>query len=472
MSVRSPEISIDENNPFSKCALGRKRYAEILSEIVKTHDDGMVLALDNPWGTGKSTFVKMWRQYLSNQSIETIYFNAWENDFEQDALTSILAELSELEFFKKKNLTSFKKLVKRAGPLAPKLIPKLAKAIVRRLTDEEFASGLIEGVTEAASDGLAESIKEYAEKKKGLYDFKSDLTKLLSKLESKPLVFFIDELDRCRPDYAVHTLEVMKHFFDVKGIVFVLSIDKTQLKHAVRGVYGSEQMDASEYLRRFIDLEYSLPRPNNLDFVKFLYKHFSFSEYFESEFRSNHEELKNDGRNLIVLSNLMFIELDLSLREQEKTLANLKAAILCFRKNSYAFPELLLVLLVIRLKDKAFYQGIVSQKFEVKEIQEKLRAFFPKKVSEEFEDALLGMEARFLLTYHNSLNFKSNDFQFSVHIDGDEDSLQSLFSTKEPGRLGEFVRAYGNNFRGGNLKIHALTEKISLIADLQTNDDN
>ena len=73
---------------------------------------------------------------------------------------------------------------------------------------------------------------------------------------SKPLLFFIDELDRCRPTFAIEMLERIKHLFDVKNMVFVLSIDKKQLEAITAAVYG-ERIDASEYLRRFIDLVFT-----------------------------------------------------------------------------------------------------------------------------------------------------------------------------------------------------------------------
>lgn len=67
-------------------------------------------------------------------------------------------------------------------------------------------------------------------------------------------MFFIDELDRCRPTFAIELLERIKHLFDIQNIVFVLSIDKEQLEASTAAAYGSA-INAPEYLRRFIDLE-------------------------------------------------------------------------------------------------------------------------------------------------------------------------------------------------------------------------
>src|SRR5690606_19586965 len=78
--------------------------------------------------------------------------------------------------------------------------------------------------------------------------------------------------DRCRPNYSVKVLECIKHLFSIPNILFVLSIDKMQLQHAINGFYGSDNFDSEEYLRRFIDLEYSLPRPSTDRFITSLYK--------------------------------------------------------------------------------------------------------------------------------------------------------------------------------------------------------
>ena len=79
----------------------------------------------------------------------------------------------------------------------------------------------------------------------------------------------------------------MKHFFSVPGIVFVLSIDKNHLASSVRGYYGSENINTDEYLRRFIDLEYSIPLPSNKTFCKYLYEYYAFNDFFSSNERKS-----------------------------------------------------------------------------------------------------------------------------------------------------------------------------------------
>ncbi|MFT7640583.1 MAG: putative KAP-like P-loop ATPase, partial [Pirellulaceae bacterium] len=84
----------------------------------------------------------------------------------------------------------------------------------------------------------------------------------------KPVIVLIDELDRCRPNYSVDLLERLKHYFAVEGIVFVLAVDKTQLCHAINGVYG-EKFDSSTYLPRFFDEIFRLAKPDGAKYTKY-----------------------------------------------------------------------------------------------------------------------------------------------------------------------------------------------------------
>src|SRR6185312_12002549 len=145
------------------------------------------------------------------------------------------------------------------------------------------------------------------------------------------IVFIIDELDRCRPNYAVEVLEQIKHFFSVKGIVFVLSIDKVQLGNAVRGFYGSDRINADEYLRRFIDLEYTMPEPDTKVFCEYLYDYFEFRSFFGTEFRTQQHQWNGEKNLLITIASKLFESANLTLRQQEKIFAHTRIVVNSFR---------------------------------------------------------------------------------------------------------------------------------------------
>ena len=279
MEIKHNDIEISETDPFANCKLGRRSYAKVLTSIVDSFTDGFVLAINNEWGTGKTTFVKMWEQSLKNSGHKTLYFNAWENDFESNPLVAIMSELKSLN--PNKNDETYKSLLKKGSLITKSILPLVAKAIASKYIDSDILLDGIEKITESAADILEEEIDEYAAKKKGLIEFRSELKKYVeNNNNSQPLIFIVDELDRCNPKYSVEVLEQIKHFFNVPGIVFVLSIDKKQLGNAVRGFYGSDLINADEYLRRFIDLEYILPSPSENLFSEYLYNYFKFDAFF------------------------------------------------------------------------------------------------------------------------------------------------------------------------------------------------
>ena len=77
---------------------------------------------------------------------------------------------------------------------------------------------------------------------------------------ANPIFILIDELDRCRPDYAISLLEIVKHIFDIKNFVFIIATDTDQLQHSIKNVYGND-FSANDYLGRFFHRRFTLKSP-------------------------------------------------------------------------------------------------------------------------------------------------------------------------------------------------------------------
>ena len=75
------------------------------------------------------------------------------------------------------------------------------------------------------------------------------------------LIIMVDELDRCKPSYAVKLLERIKHYFTNDRITFVFSVNTYELEKTIRKYYGDD-FDAGRYLSRFFDLHISIPPVN------------------------------------------------------------------------------------------------------------------------------------------------------------------------------------------------------------------
>ena len=368
MRIKHHDIAIPEDNPFANCKLGREPYAEILSQIVNAYSDGFVLAINNEWGAGKTTFVKMWQQQLKNEGFQTIYFNAWENDFDSNPLVALMSELEILTNSKSKK--DFKKLLAKGAVLISHTAPAIVKSIFESHLGKS-AINAVENATKASTKILEDEIKEYASKKKTIAEFRMELEKFIGQTESnKPLIFIVDELDRCRPTYAVEVLEQIKHFFSVSGIVFVLSIDKKHLANAVRGFYGSEQIDSEEYLRRFIDLEYSIPKPTSKSFIRYLFEYYSFQDFFSSNDRMKFRELQHDSTNFSLMTDFLLVKVNTTLRQQERIFALTRLVLCSFKYNEYSFPYLLFFLVYLKVLKTNLFLKIERNELSAQELSD------------------------------------------------------------------------------------------------------
>ncbi|MDR1761084.1 MAG: KAP family NTPase [Bacteroidales bacterium] len=388
MKIKHTEIEINTENPFANCKLDRKQYASILSDIVNTYADGFVLAINNEWGTGKTTFVKMWQQDLKNNGFKTIYFNAWENDFNKNPLVALM---SELQMLTKENNKLFKSVIEKGAVLAKNVLPALLKSVVKTMTGID--SDIIENIAKGTTEIFEKEINEYTTKKKTVLEFKKDLEKFIKEISTdKPLVFIIDELDRCRPDYAVEVLEQVKHFFSVSGVVFVLSIDKNHLASSIKGYYGSESINTNEYLRRFIDLEYSIPKPFTRQFCNYLFDFYSFDDFYSNN---------DDSYYLLTMSVLLFDKSNATLRQQEKIFALTRLILSSFDSNKGTFSHLLFVLIYTKVFYSQLYEKIKNKVYSLQELCD----FFENLVSlenNEYGKNLVYVEALLLHFYNNN----------------------------------------------------------------------
>jgi len=469
MKIKHVDLVIDETNPFATCQLERKKYADVLTNLVETYADGFVLAINNEWGTGKSTFVKMWQQQLKNQGFKTLYFNAWENDFENKPLVALMSELSVLQ--EKGTEKIFKSLISKGAVITKNVLPQLLKAIASKYIDTDMALDAIENTAKGATEILKDEIKDYTSKKKGLKDFRDSLTEFVKETQSgKPIIFIIDELDRCRPNYAVELLEQIKHFFSVPGIVFVLSIDKVQLGHAVRGVYGSDRINADEYLKRFIDVEYSIPRPNTELFCTYLYYYFEFNQFLYSVTRRGFPIFANDGNTFIKTSTLLFDKANLTLRTQEKIFAHSRIALLQLKENSYVLPELFVMLAYIKMVNLEFYNKLKSKTLTIKNVIEEFNKICPKTTLEIERNEFIYIEAMLIFFYNNGLG-NNERVRLSNHagfeITKSNDPVISLID-KSPNQdnFVSFLTSLENNSYIKNIKIQYLLNTLDLVDDI------
>jgi hypothetical protein len=470
MNIKHYEIEIEQENPFANCKLNRQKYSSVLTNIINSYPYGFVLSLNNKWGTGKTTFVKMWEQDLKNTDFQTLYFNAWENDFENNPLTALMGELKTLTTADTE--PSFKKTLKKASTLTKHIAPIIAKAIADRYIDTEGVKEAIVGVTNGLADVFENEVNEYEKKKKSISDFRKSLSEFIANTnKGKPLVFIIDELDRCRPNYAVSILEQIKHFFSVPNIVFVLSIDKEQLGNAIKGVYGSDAIDAEEYLRRFIDLEYSIPEPETGLFYKYLYDYFQFDEFFQSAERTKYQELQSDKSNFLETCKLIFTNARIPLRQQEKIFAHSRLALRSFNWNSYVVPHVFLFLTFIKVTDNEFYEKMKAKSLTIQELQERFLDLVKIKINEDTERQLMWLEVYLVNAYNN---YYQERYHRKPLYERDKETGKNkslITSIVKKGAEQDFMHILESINRGrgeGNLDLSHFTKRIDLLEGIKT----
>lgn len=275
MRLFPPEPVIGPNDGFNEHDIfGYAKLGEQLKEFYGKFDDPLVGVLDAPWGSGKSTFVKMWCGHMRNAGYPVIEFDAFKNDYTDDAFMALAGEVlllaedlnGDSEEAKKKFTEKATDVVLAAGKGGLKAFAK--KAFTEEGA-EEVGAALV-GAAEGAVDGLEAAVKEKLQsrrKEKAAFDSFAEALSTLSEhlgksdvegVKSKPLIFVIDELDRCKPTFALALLEKIKHFFSVPNVHFLLVTNLDQLSKVVRCEYGSE-INGKNYLQKFYNFSFSLP---------------------------------------------------------------------------------------------------------------------------------------------------------------------------------------------------------------------
>ncbi|EPQ8264817.1 KAP family P-loop NTPase fold protein [Vibrio alginolyticus] len=425
------EGTIIENSFFPEDKLGRVRYATFLTKLLASQGfdqarepsdqkRNYVLNLNAEWGAGKTYFLKRWSEDIK-EHYPVVYVDAWKKDYSDDPLMTVISSIIEQlrkQAGKDKESPEFKAprkligLLKAAAPGIGRALSKRYIGIdpveVMNADNESESLGTIEGedgqsidMSFAASEAVKYQLDEHEAKSLAIESLKTSVFEWVSavtglKEKELPAFIFIDELDRCRPSYAVEMLETIKHIFDIDGVVFVVATDTEQLQHAVKAVYG-EGFDAKIYLGRFFNSRYSLKAPN-LD--SFLEVHSDVAKFSGDYFREAkidvlpfNEDAKITLKNISVILDAFKI----SARNAIQIADRIVATISNMPKGTKVDILMLTTLLCIKEKDHLLFDEIVSGKFErVDQSGEKtkriyLNDFFETYIPERFHHLQLEM---------------------------------------------------------------------------------
>lgn len=373
MICKDIEIKISKGEPFSNDKLNREPIAKNLTKIANLFSDsGAVISLNGEWGAGKTTFVKMWKQQLTNDGYRCIYFNAWECDFQEDPFVAIMSELYD-SFDTTEN---FKEVITSGTKILTKVSGEIVKGILSKVTGID--TNVIASATDEITDQCLGRINDYNEHKASLREFKEKLAEFVaSDYIGKPVIFFIDELDRCNPHFAVKLLERIKHLFDVPNIIFVLAVNINQLQYGIQGFYGSSLINGKEYLKRFFDIEYTLPEPNLVNYCDFLYECYGLKDFFECSQRTYDPTLKDSKILFLDIAKTLLAESHLNLRKSNRLFSMTRLALTGFGVKSKFAPDVLFLLCYLKEIKPSLYSAIKYNQFSIQDLLYELESHLP-----------------------------------------------------------------------------------------------
>ena len=247
---------------------GRNSNLYNLLRLLNFQQDSLSIAINGSWGTGKTFFIKQCQLMLDNafsceddeilQAIEklcpgeeslanirkthfrTAYYDAWEHDSEEDPIASLIRCLATTDWS-----TNVKESLIKAADIG--------SSILQATTNIDL-KGLVKTLKDNSSDLITPDNLEQIKKR-----FNATLAELAP--DQGKLTIFVDELDRCKPTYAVKLLERIKHYFNNPTVTFIFAVDLSQLQYTINQYYGL-QFNGYQYLDRFFDLVISLSAPD------------------------------------------------------------------------------------------------------------------------------------------------------------------------------------------------------------------
>lgn len=407
--------------------------------VLLTVKPKFVLSVEAPWGTGKSTFLRILESELKDHSV--IKINAWESDYSNDPIAAILSSIAKSDLYQDN-----KELVNDIFKVGVKFIKKLLPIIVGIATQGIISKKGFENLDfhDLTKEVTSTMIEEFKEQENDLIELRKKLEALVDESKTDKIYFLVDELDRCRPTYAVEFLESIKHLFNVDGIVFVLAVESKVLKDQMKQIYGAE-FKSDEYLKKFIDIRYELKPRLNLKFIQTRFEEFGLNELLKE--KKYFVPMKNNNVMTAQYCYLIFcfgIVYEFSPRDINQIIT--KFLIVLSREDwDQTSPLITLFLLVLQHNSNSTLEYFMSapkpehifripdEKVNYKAFRTMLNKSFEEKIGENYYEYLRQVLGRIINTKAKSLqNYDQNNIKsiFEYRLTMNSHNLTSVL-TKE-----------------------------------------
>lgn len=384
MRIIAKQMEVKPDDGFTNDVFGRSAFAKALTNLTIQTSDGLVISLDAKWGEGKTTFVKMWQGMLKQSGIPSIYIDAFQDDYASDAFLNLATHITQFaeENIDKDRAKEFKekaaKILVNLLSWGTKLGTKAATLGFIGAAELDSLSDIKEEIASTGSDVAEKMVKEKLSSARAdialVHSFHQTLSSLPNRLsgnDGNRLVVIIDELDRCRPTYAVDVLERIKHLFSVPNITFVLVMNKEQLESALKSVYG-ENLDARTYLQKFITVEVSLPKK-----AEKINSESDLKTYAKILYAAHEMKIGKGESLLIDSSSLLAQTFDLSLRQLERVFTNIAITYSSIHERGYRPAIPICFLSTLKVIEPVIFNDLSSGKISYRPMLEKLQEKYP-----------------------------------------------------------------------------------------------
>lgn len=304
------------------------------------------IGLYGDWGSGKSSVIHMCKSVLESKEndIKCMIFNGWLFESYDDAKTALLGEILDGVTEKRTLSESAKSIVKGLWNSIDKL--KLAKKAIGTGADFILTGGMatltgltlrnvmsavsnnVENISDNTLDEIQQHVKDelnYTELREDIRSFQKKFADILKETKISRLVVFVDELDRCRPDTILDTLEAMKLFLFTGNVAFVIGADERQIEYAVKSKFkdipGQEISIGKEYMEKLIQYPIRIPRLDTIEVKNYIACLFLQRRLSPENFQSFLEAFHKAQREDFTKVDLHKIIADLGLKEIDSIVA-------------------------------------------------------------------------------------------------------------------------------------------------------
>ena len=389
LKLKLPEADVSPEQPWTDDVLDRKELAARLTNLIRTQSAPFTISIHGNWGSGKTFLLKRWQKDLEHEDFKAIYFNAWEDDFCNDPLLAILGQLAD--YFKESALDTF------ANKVIEIAIPLLQENLLGVLNK---TTGLTSKLPDPKEKTLVE---EYLEQRATKDELKLHLSRLAESVVAEtehPLVFIIDELDRCRPTFAIELLERVKHIFDIENIVFIFGINRDQLCVSLDSEYG--HIDADTYLRRFFDIEFTLPDVDTALYSRHVMDKFGLNVYFTALSSEANSRVPSEEFGALFNSfPRIWGHLGLSLRDIDYCVGSIALVTKNLDQGHYMHPLVLGVLIPLKLLKPNLYRRFIQRKALASEVIDYFENIISSQRFDDFETRSIDYIEAFLYFAEN-----------------------------------------------------------------------